>query len=102
MSYENKGILEILGLTNLPKERQAEIIGKMTELVQKRAMLRAIEGLKGKDLEDAKKIFSEADPQEILDFIAERIPNFNEILKEEVEKLKIEMATENSKIASEI
>jgi len=94
----NKGILELLGLTGLPKEKQIEMISKMTELVQRRAILRVIENLKGKDLEEAKKVFAKGNPEKTLDFIMQKYPNFNEILQEEVNNLKKEMVEDISKV----
>ena len=94
----NKGILELLGLTHLPKEKQIEMISKMTELVQRRAILRVIENLDEDDSEEAKKVFAQGNPEKTLDFIVEKYPNFNEILKEEVNNFKKEMVENISKV----
>lgn len=85
----NENIIGLLGLESLPDAEKAAMLEKMTTLVQKRLMLRVMDSLKE---EDAKQMAEmEKNPQEILAFIAEKVPNFENIVKEEVVRLKEEM-----------
>ena len=85
----NENIIGLLGLESLPDAEKAAMVEKMTTLIQKRLMLRVMDALKE---EDAKQMAEmEKNPQEILAFIAEKVPNFEELMKEEVVRLKEEM-----------
>ncbi len=91
----NQNIIGLLGLESLPDEEKQAMLEKMTALIQKRLMLRVMDALSE---EDAQKMAEmEKNPQEILAFIAEKMPNFEDVVKEEVVKLKEEMlkATES-------
>jgi len=89
MDLLNENIIGLLGLESLPDAEKAAMIEKMTTLIQKRLMLRVMDALSE---EDAKQMAEmEKNPQEILAFIAEKVPNFEAIVKEEVVKLKEEM-----------
>ena len=85
----NENIIGLLGLESLPDEEKVAMLEKMSDLLQKRIALRVMDQLAE---EDQKKMAEmEKNPQEILGFIAEKVTNFDEILKEEVVKLKQEM-----------
>jgi len=91
----SENIISLLGLESLPEAEKQAMLEKMTTLIQKRLMLRVMDALSE---EDAKKMAEmEKNPQEILAFIAEKMPNFEDVVKEEVVKLKEEMlkATES-------
>ena len=89
MDLLNENIIGLLGLESLPDAEKAAMIEKMTTLIQKRLMLRVMDVLSA---EDAKQMAEmEKNPQEILAFIVEKVPNFEDIVKEEVVKLKEEM-----------
>ena len=90
MDLLNENIIGLLGLESLPDGEKQAMIEKMTTLIQKRLMLRVMDVLSA---EDAKQMAEmEKNPQEILAFIVEKVPNFEDIVKEEeVVKLKEEM-----------
>lgn len=101
MAEENilqKSILEILGLENLPTERQAALLEKMTELVMKRLMVRAIEEIKEEDKKEAERVFTSGADEEKMNFLKEKI-DFERLMQEEILKLKQEMAEEAQKAA---
>lgn len=84
----NENIIAALGLQSLPLEKKQEVLNKLVELVQKRIMLRVMDGLSKEDGEKMAEL--EKNPMDMLAFIAEKFPNFEEIVKEEVEKVKEE------------
>ena len=82
-------IIELLGLQTLPDERKQALVDKMTELVQKRLILRLMEQLAD---EDAKKMAElEQTPVEMMNFVSEKFPNLEDIVNEEIIKVKQEM-----------
>lgn len=87
----NENVIELLGLQSLPAEKKMAMIQKMSELVQKRVIMKIMENL---STEDGEKIAAmENNPQEMLAYIAEKFPNFEELVKQEVNKLKEEVLT---------
>lgn len=84
----NENIIGALGLGSLSPEKKQEVLSRLVELVQKRIMLRVMDGLSKEDGEKMAEL--EKNSMEMLAFIAEKFPNFEEIVKEEVEKVKEE------------
>lgn len=85
----NENIIGLLGLESLPDAEKQAMMEKMTTLIQKRLMLRVMDALSEQDAQKMAEM--EKNPQEILAFIAEKVPNFEDIVKEEVVRLKAEM-----------
>jgi len=84
-------IIQALGLEALPKEEKEAMLEKMTELLVKRIMLRVLSELSDEQLANMPKEGS--NPEELLSFVAENVPDFNMIMDEEVIKLKSEVLT---------
>ncbi len=82
-------IIEMLGLGSLPEEQKVAMLEKMSTLVQKRVMLKIMESIGSEDAD--KMVAMEKNPQEMLAFIAEKVPNFEAIVTEEIVKLKQEV-----------
>lgn len=84
-----ENIIALLGLESLPSEEKAAILDKMTELIQKRVMLRVVEMLSEEDAQTIAN--SQMSPTEMVTFAADKVGNFENILKEEILKVKQEM-----------
>lgn len=88
-----QNIFTVLGLDSLPDDHKQQLLDKMTELVQKRLSLRLLESLSTEDgtrLEEMLKTSSMEDPA-VADFFKARMPNLEDILKEEIVDLKQEL-----------
>mgnify|MGYP001615490525 CR=1 FL=1 len=85
----NDNIIGLLGLESLPMSEKVEMIEKMNLLISKRVMLRIMDLLSNEDA--SKMAEKEKSPMDMMNFIAEKIPNLNEIVEQEVVKLKEEM-----------
>ena len=85
----NANIIEVLGLGSLPEEQKIAMLEKMSTLVQKRVMLKIMESIGSEDADKMAEL--EKNPQEMLAFIAEKVPNFEAIVTEEIVKLKQEV-----------
>jgi len=85
-------IIEELGLESLPEERKIAIVQMMTDLVQKRVMLRIMEILSEAEKDEFEKLLKEKGESapEVAEFLKEKIPNLDEIVKEEIIKVKEE------------
>lgn len=85
-----ENILSLLGLESLPEEEKKAILLKMADVLRKRVMVRVIEQLDEKDEEKLATIGDQ--PEEVIKYLAERIPDFDKIMEEETIKLKEEMS----------
>jgi len=88
-SLLNENIIALLGLESLPEEEKVQMLNKMALLIQKRVLLRVMDLLQDEDAEKMKAL--EQNPSEMMTYIAEKVPNFQEIVEEEIKKLKAEM-----------
>jgi len=89
----NKNIIEILGISSLPPEEQKEAMEKLGAIVYQEVMLRVLD-----DMNDADKSAFESlieknpDPEAMFAFLKEKVPNIEEIVKEEAESIRDESA----------
>jgi len=82
-------IIKLLGLEALPEERRVEMLNRMTELVQKRVILRLMENLTEADAAEAEKLADR--PDELLAFMSAKSGNVADIIADETAKLKNEL-----------
>ena len=85
----DENIIKLLGLETLPIEEKQVMLNKMSDLVWKRLILKIVDDLpedKVKELGSA-----ESKPEELVDFITANVPNFEDLLKEEIVALKEEL-----------
>jgi len=87
-----KNIAEELGITSMPPEAQEQVIGKLGELALKQVAINALEQLPEEKRAEFDALTKSEDPEKMQTFLAEHIPNFNEMVdqtvKEEVTKFK--------------
>jgi hypothetical protein len=87
-----KTILDELGLTDLPQEKKEALLIKMTEVILKRIFVETMEKLVPEAQEEyAKLIEANATPEEVENFLAEKIPNYDELIKKTVDEFVEEM-----------
>lgn len=87
-----QNIFTALGMNNLSEEKKAELLNKMTELVQTRVTNRIVEEMN----EDQKKSFdklveSKATAEEVNHFLQENFPNFLSMFEQETNRVRSEM-----------
>jgi len=92
-------ILAQLGLGNIPDEKKAEIISKISELARKRIILRVTEEMSEDQRENFEKFLeTEEDPTKIEAYIRENIPNIDSIIEEEMSLLKNDVLSQMKEI----
>ncbi len=84
--------MEELGLSELPKDKQQDLIIKMTEAVLKRIFVETIDRLSEED----NKIYQEmieknSSPEEIDQFLKSKIENYEEMTRKAIDEFKEEM-----------
>ena len=88
----NKNIVITLGINNLPVEKQKEAMERLGVIVYQEVMLRVLDILTENDKNEFEKLIEEdPKPETLFDFLANKIPNLGEIVKEEAEKLREEV-----------
>lgn len=89
----NKNIVLTLGINTLPVEQQKEAMERLGSLIYQEVMLRVVDILSDEDKDQLEKIIGKnADPEEMFGFLSTKVPNLDQIVKEESEKLRAEAA----------
>ena len=88
-----QSIIEELGLQNLPKEKQEEILVKMTEVLLKKIYLETFEKLGEADREELAKMLDseEAEPEKVEEYLRTKIEDYDGFVKKIVEDFTEEM-----------
>jgi hypothetical protein len=86
-------IIKLLGLESLPDERKIELLDKVTELVQKRILIRVAQPLSMEDRTKLLELAQGEKQEELNEFVAQKAPNMDMIIEEEVILVKQEMVS---------
>jgi hypothetical protein len=81
-----KTIIAALGLQELPEEQRAELLEQATDLVQKRVIIRLLDSLDEGAAKEAEGLSDR--PEELLAFLAQRVPDINAVIEEETAKVR--------------
>lgn len=92
LNLDEQSIIAILGIQNLPDERQAEIFDQASNLVQKRLMVRVMESLDDAKRQEFEGLLEKNDQAALEAFMATNTPDFTSWLLEEINNLKQEFA----------
>lgn len=92
LDENQKRLIEELGLSELPIERQVELLTKMTEALLKRIFVETLEELSDADKEIYSQMIDEkASPEEMENFLREKIPDYENFTKKVVDDFMAEM-----------
>ena len=88
----NKDLVKELGLESLPEEKQLEILEKIGSIIFQSVLLRVLDLLDDDQKDELEKLFKEKadDPNAVLKFMEDNVPDIDGIVKEEVTKFKTE------------
>lgn len=88
-----QSIIEEMGLHDLPKEKQEEILVKMTEVLLKKIYLETFEKLSELDREELAKMLDteEAEPEKVEAYLQTKIEDYDGFVKKIVEDFTEEM-----------
>jgi hypothetical protein len=81
-------LIKHLGLDNLPPEKKEEVILKMSGVIQQNILLRILRELDEKDKDEFDKILGEDNNEKTLEFLKNKLPNLDDLVKEEIAKFK--------------
>ncbi len=89
----NKKIIEILGINSLPADEQKEAMERLGALVYQEVMLRVLDDMNDEDRSSFEQLAEKnQDPETLFVFLSEKVPNVEEIVREEAESIRDESA----------
>jgi len=85
-------LIKELGLEKLNEQQRQEILAQIGEVLQQRLVLRMLEEMPEEKKEEFGKILqdNQEDPKVVEDFLANNIPNMEDVVLEEIGKYKTE------------
>jgi len=92
-----ENIISSLGLEELSEERKVVLIDNFSELAEKRILLRIMQELPKEAYDEFEKV-AEAGEDKKMEFLRLKISNLDEIIQEEILKVKKELIGEGEKI----
>jgi len=94
-SQIQKTLLEELGLSNLPQDKQDELLIKMTEVLLKRIFLETMEKLGEQGMKEYDKMTEGgATAEQLEEFFKTKIANYETMVQKVIEEFKEEMKKE--------
>lgn len=88
-------IIDLFDLEKMTPEKAAEMVDRLGKLVFQAVLVRALPLLSGKDLVEYDKIIAGKEGGEVIfKFLGEKIPDFENMIMEESEALRAELAGE--------
>ncbi|MFH1173425.1 MAG: DUF5663 domain-containing protein [bacterium] len=91
-------IISLLGLESLPEERKIKFLEKVADLVFKQTMIRVMDKLSPADQTKLGQMIDANQPDQTNAFIVSKVPNFEEIMNEEIIKVKEDLMKETENI----
>jgi hypothetical protein len=88
-------IIDELGMSELPKEKQEQLLSQMTEVVLQRIFIETMQKLSTLDQEEyAKMVENKATPDEVEAYLRVKIADYDGMIKSVIDDFKSEMKKE--------
>ncbi|MEI6660295.1 MAG: DUF5663 domain-containing protein [bacterium] len=95
----NQNIIKVLGIDQLPQDKQAEAMERLGGIVYQEVMLRVLDTMSEPDKDEFEKLVEKTpDPESLFTYLASKVPDLDKIVAEEAESLR----TEASDIMSDL
>ena len=93
-------LISQLGLDDLPQEKKIELMMKWGDIVQKDIIMRVLRELPEEDKAELDKLLAAKGEnfEEIYKFLEGKMPNLDDIVKEEIEKFREEIKDSAKKL----
>lgn len=93
-----KTIIDLFEIDKMAPEEAALMIERLGKLVFQKVLIRVLPLLSKEDMTEYEKIIdSQEGPEVLFKFFGDKVPNFENIVKEEAENLRTELAGEFAK-----
>src|SRR2546429_474142 len=87
----DQNIITLLGLESLPDEQKLAMVEKVSELVQKRLLVKIFESLDSLRQSEFSELLEKDDQTALQDFLQRQVPSLPELLESEVMSVKQEL-----------
>lgn len=89
----NIDLIKELGLDTLSQNQQEELLLQVGEVIQQRIILRIVDEMKDEDKDRFTALLDKSDenPDEVEEFLKEKVPNLDQISVEEIGRYKGEL-----------
>lgn len=95
MKKTQETLIELFNLDKMPPEKMVEMVDRLSKLVFQSVLVRVLPTLSEEDMKRYEELIeSQEDGEAIFKFLENKVPDFGEIIKEEAEDLKLEIAEE--------
>ena len=95
MSTIKETLIDLFDLDKMSPEKTAETVDRLGKLVFQAVLVRVLPTLSEEDLTEYEKIVDSNQEGDVLfKFLGEKVPDFDKIIAEEAEALRIELAGE--------
>lgn len=95
MNKTKETLFELFQLDKMPVEKAEEMLGRLAKLVFQAVLVRVLPILSEEDFVEYEKIVDSDKGADVLfKFLAEKVPDFDKIIQEEAELLRLELAEE--------
>ncbi|MCE9585679.1 DUF5663 domain-containing protein [Candidatus Nomurabacteria bacterium] len=95
MTTIKETLIDLFKLDKMPENKSEQVLERLAKLVFQGVLLKALPILSEADLQEYEKIVDEKqNPEFLFHFLNEKVPNFENMIKEEAEILRAEFAGE--------
>lgn len=84
-------LIKELGIDRAPLEIQEKIAERMTDIVLRKSILKALEGLSEEEVKNINTGLNSGNTEETIKMLDEKVPNFDKILSEQIVLLQEEL-----------
>ncbi len=92
-----QNVIKELGLEDLSKKEQQDIVNQMTEAVIKRITYNVLQNLSEEGKKEFHLLVQKESPKELEDFLKSKVENYEAMVKETAEEFIIEMKEKMNK-----
>lgn len=93
-----KGLIEELGLGNLPEDKKNDMIVKLAESFQNKLTVRLMESMSDSEKQKLDDLVGQGKDDEVVKYLSQIVPNIDTVAREEFEKFRAEVLSENARI----
>lgn len=95
MNKTKETLFELFQLDKMPVEKAEEMLGRLSKLVFQAVLVRVLPLLSEEDYNEYEAILdSDKEADELFFFLSKKVPDFDKIIQEEAELLRLELAKE--------
>lgn len=98
METIKKTIMDLFDLGNMEPKKAEEMMNSLSTMVFQASLVRALPTLSEEDMTEYEKMLdADREGDELFSYLVAKVPNFGQILEEEAEILRTELANEFQK-----